>query len=791
MISTHTLRTLAAALALGSLAACGGGGGETSGSGVATPSSGTELAASKAVTVAATSGSSIVVRARASLAGGIGANMVVRADGQVIGSVIVSNTAAYQDYVFSAPTALTAGSGVDVVFTNDGVTVVNGVRTEDRNLFVESITVDGRAPLASNASGVTIDKGAGNAAFDGIDVIPGQSVIPWNAALRYVLPASYGSGHSLTVNASATLVGGVGAAMTVRVDGAVVGQATVGNVGQTQPYVFTLAQAPAAGAVIDVAFTNDAVTVVNGVRTEDRNLIVQSIAIDAGTPILATASNVKVDKGSGAAAFDGIDVIPGQAGLWWNAAQRYTLGGGTPPLNPVQIENAKTAADGVSTDWQIQDAELANGEITGYASATSVNRGASIDFLISVAQPSASPTYTIDIFRMGWYGGQGGRRIAGPISRTSSKQASCPTVDTKLHTVECNWKVSYTFQVPSSATDPTVAMSGVYLVKIKTSAGKAAYMTFVVRDDSRSGDILFHTASNTYHAYNPWGGYSLYTTPTTARMLSFNRPYGGPYGSASAGQLMDYELPTVRFLERNGYDVLYQSNIDTHRNGARLLQFKTFLSAGHDEYWTLAMRNNIEAARDAGKNMVFLGANTGYWAVRLEPDAQGRADRRMVGYKYWAAAEDPKYPGPESTTMWREYPLDRPEASLLGVQYQDDPVDGDIVMTGNCPTWMCQGTGLVAGSRLPGLLGYEVDVIAPSSPANLIELAHSPYTTLDGANSGVSSMGYYVHSSGAQVFATGSMQWAWGLDAYSDHPERVNPAAQQLTKNVLDRFVGR
>jgi hypothetical protein len=94
------------------------------------------------------------------------------------------------------------------------------------------------------------------------------------------------------------------------------------------------------------------------------------------------------------------------------------------------------------------------------------------------------------------------------------------------------------------------------------------------------------------------------------------------------------------------------------------------------------------------------------------------------------------------------------------------------------------------------MLGYEVDRVDPvSSPANIKILASSPYEVCVDAQCSrretrYANMTYYTAASGAGVFATGTMQWNWGLDDFGPWGDRVNPAVQQMTRNVLDNFVG-
>jgi len=122
--------------------------------------------------------------------------------------------------------------------------------------------------------------------------------------------------------------------------------------------------------------------------------------------------------------------------------------------------------------------------------------------------------------------------------------------------------------------------------------------------------------------------------------------------------------PLIRWLEKSGYDVAYSSNLDTHQNGARLLDFKGFLSPAHDEYWSKEMYDAAEGARNAGVNLAFFGANSIYFQVRFEDSAVG-ADRIMVSYKDdW---RDPTPNPADKTTNWRL--VNRPEQGLLGVQF--------------------------------------------------------------------------------------------------------------------------
>jgi len=195
---------VASCLGLSLLAGCGGGGSPDTEAAAATTEAVTLANQPSPVADAATAGPTeqaqavavpqLTVRALGALAGGVAPIMQVRVDGAVVGSVSVL-AGGLADYRFAAPT-LKPGSQVDVVFTNDAM-----VNSEDRNLFVGWLT-DGSATVWPTSTGVTLDRGAGAAAFDGKDVIAGQAGLYWNGALRLRWPAATAVASSATAYAA-------------------------------------------------------------------------------------------------------------------------------------------------------------------------------------------------------------------------------------------------------------------------------------------------------------------------------------------------------------------------------------------------------------------------------------------------------------------------------------------------------------------------------------------------------------------------------------------------------------
>lgn len=481
---------------------------------------------------------------------------------------------------------------------------------------------------------------------------------------------------------------------------------------------------------------------------------------------------------------------------------------GAAAQNVIQTENARPG----TTDWQITYLSE-NHEIEGYASLTSVNRGGNITFYVNTAEPS----FQLQIFRLGWYGGLGGRNIGvdglGSSVTLPGKVQPVPVPDPVTGLIECAWSPSYTLNIPNNA-DPTVWPSGIYVAKLTgLTSTLQRYIIFAVRDDARAADYLFQSSVSTFQAYNNWGGKSLYdfNSPTGhAWKVSFNRPYDEAYGTPDgAGQFISgFEYNMVRFLEKEGYDVTYATNVDLHENPNILNNHKAFLSVGHDEYWDWNERSTVTAARDRGVGLGFFSANTSYWQTRFEASTvDGAPDRTLVCYKYDALTNDPYNRDANHrndylvTTQWRLAPVNRPEGALIGVQSMDTPnggIAGDIVITAaSNPLFTIAPTGAVNGDHLTNILGYEVDrFVTGVSPSTIQLLAHSPFTQANDPNTYYSDMTVYQAPSGAMVFGAGTMEIPWGIDDYIDfandpglHVTGNQPIAQQFTRNVLARLI--
>ncbi|GMV50270.1 MAG: hypothetical protein UZ03_NOB001000679 [Nitrospira sp. OLB3] len=471
--------------------------------------------------------------------------------------------------------------------------------------------------------------------------------------------------------------------------------------------------------------------------------------------------------------------------------------------SPITRENARPG----TAEWVLTDP--ADHEVEGYASATSIQRGDILRLFVS----STDPRVWLTIYRMGWYGGTGARLVQGGIVIPGARQP-VPSPDPVTGLIECDWQESY--RLSTSSKDQLEWLSGVYLIKLTAQpSGKQSYIIFVVREDNRTSDFLFQSSVTTFQAYNNWGGKSTYPSNSVgerwARKVSFNRPYAmsqHPRGvsGTGAGEFLTalsihptrtispagWEYNMVRWLEREGYDVTYSTNLDTHRRPDFWKGHKAWLSVGHDEYWSLEMRRHVEDARDHGVGLGFFSANTCYWQIRLEPSVlTGEPDRTMVSYKEVAPTEDPFALDADPTNdhlitvQWRDPPVNRPEQALVGVMFETVPVEGDILIT--LPSHaLFRGIDLSPDRRLHGLLGYEIDRAFPNGPPGLTILAHSPYHK-DGQEV-FGDMTLYHTAGGTPVFAAGTIQWSWGLDDYNApqlRTARASEPVRQITRNVL------
>lgn len=433
--------------------------------------------------------------------------------------------------------------------------------------------------------------------------------------------------------------------------------------------------------------------------------------------------------------------------------------------------------------------------IEGYASRSSVRGGDALEFFVST--DPATP-FTIDIYRLGYYRGKGGRHMLRLGPYNGKPQPTPPVGEKRLR--ECHWEPCTTLFVPKDWP------SGVYLGKLSAAKHRyQSYIVFIVRDD-RTADFVFQCSDHTWQAYNQWpDGYSLYTNDRKDKKplvsgvrASFDRPYGkyvqifdNPLSQGS-GEFLLWEFPLAFWMEQHGYDVTYCSNGDVAADRKCLTRAKTFLSVGHDEYWARAQYDHAMAAVKAGVNIAFLSGNTCCFVLDVTPSSKGVGNRVIERVGRYGGIRPKEHP-------WMEdLPVEAPnEATLIGAQTVT-PFNGsgDWVVT-RPEHWLFAGTKMKKGDRIPGLVGWEFHG-EPADIAGLEVVAEGVTYTGDDKESHYTAT-IYPGPKGNFVFNASTIFWAQGLSQPPGHmppishhgrPHGPDERVQRITTNLFERFKG-
>ena len=514
---------------------------------------------------------------------------------------------------------------------------------------------------------------------------------------------------------------------------------------------------------------------------------------------------------------------------WTFTTAAGSSGGCSAPANPIVAENCLTGNP--SSDWDIPGGGVGDTTLQGFATDISVNKGTRVTFKIK----STASAYHLDIYRMGYYAGNGARRVAANVQPTATLPQSQPAClgDAATKLLDCgNWSESAHWDVPASAT------SGIYFAKLVSASGGSSHIFFIVRDDSSHSDILFQTSDETWQAYNNYGDNSpvndaslygccgsQFDETNRGYKVSYNRPFATRSMESGVSWVFNAEYPMVRFLEANGYDVAYFTGVDAARFGNLIGNHRIYMPVGHDEYWSGPQRANVEAARNAGVNLAFFTGNGIFWKTRWENSIDGSNTpyRTLVGYKETHANRviDPQDP-PTTTASWRDLRFGtggslssadggRPENALMGTIFMVNgpriPPDSLNVPAADGKMRFWRNTSIAAQSAgqvatLPaGTLGFEWDVDADNGfrPPGLVRMSTTivnmsndyllDFGSTYGAGTANHALTLYKHPSGAIVFGAGTVQWSWGLDSHHDAPDYAAPAPdpsmRQATVNLL------
>jgi len=459
-----------------------------------------------------------------------------------------------------------------------------------------------------------------------------------------------------------------------------------------------------------------------------------------------------------------------------------------------------------TTAWRLRGPSadvggVTRGDVTGYVAKQAVAVGQTERVYVSA--PGAR-TVRIRIFRMGWYGGTGGREVLVSAGLRVVPQPPCAhSFATGL--TQCAWHPTLTFVVPSAL--PT----GVYIAKLSARTGQSDCLFVVLA--ARPQPLLVQVPTSTYEAYNAWGGDSLYpggadrvriTGTTQGVEVSYQRPYDSITG---AGQFFARDVAMIRFLERYDYPVSYTTSESVDEDPGQLTGHRALIDFGHSEYWSERQAAAFARARNEGTSLLFLGSDTMAWRVRYDRASSGAGDRgapdqTIVAYKQFAAL-DPDHHRPTG-------PFPNGGATLTGSAYLGcitprlrtlgPPTYWYYPWTpepGLRPSWLYAHTRIRSSTELFGIVGYELDTTTVASPrgTHVVGAGYAPCMGVEAGeprpdrDDDVAQTTIYTARSGAIVFNTGTLGWELGLEpvpsASPNAPRKPNPLVVAITRNLL------
>ena len=413
----------------------------------------------------------------------------------------------------------------------------------------------------------------------------------------------------------------------------------------------------------------------------------------------------------------------------------------------------------------------------GYASRLS----ASPDDNIAFRMTTFARTYDVEFRRVG----KTAARI-GELKGLRGRTQACPE---RAWENGCDWESDFFWIVPEET------RSWIYTAEFTDEKGVRCHVPFVVKPYfHRKGDVAALASTNTWNAYNGWGGRSAYSEPQP-RMLSLDRPMptASPEGEGRS-HLLRAEMWILDWMEESGYAVDVYSDVDLHRGWDWLADYGALVINTHSEYWSEPMRDHLDAYLDAGGSLLYLSGNGVYWKVTWDSTCR-LMECRKDG--------KPHYQNGEEGGLWRN--LGRPEHSVLGVGYvRPGYMTFSPYRVETASHWAFDGLGLKDGDLIGengvnggGASGWEADQVRDEwSPEDVQVLARGinpldfmpdgesavyPDEAYDWDGSGGAHMTCYDHPGGGGVFSVGSIAFGGSLI--------VDPFLQGTVRNVLNRFL--
>lgn len=403
------------------------------------------------------------------------------------------------------------------------------------------------------------------------------------------------------------------------------------------------------------------------------------------------------------------------------------------------------------------------GKTCGYSDKLSVLPGEKLDLMIS----TKAETFFIEFIRVG--------KDLQKIHEINNIPGTYQSIETKFPSAfGCKWESTYKYNIPDNIS------SGCYLIKlIGNGTNDISFIPVIVKPKKVENHIAVIASTNTWHAYNSWGGqnfYINYTSFPSKYILNTQRPFDLYLRNPVEDKCQitrDHLLVGERFvwawLEREGFGYDLYSDQDLHSQK----EFRNFLSkykiiviSTHNEYWSSTMIGNLREFIKNGGNVISLSGNTMYKEVEFLGQ-----DLIVLDGAYF------RHQGFN-------------EETILGTAHDlrgfDTWAPYKVVQSNH---WVFEGTNLKDGDLIgsdglnvspkgkAGASGWETDKIYPNSPENIILLAKGINSRGGGADITI-----YQESGGGNVFSVGSITFGGSL--------LVDEKISHITKNVINRFLG-
>lgn len=450
---------------------------------------------------------------------------------------------------------------------------------------------------------------------------------------------------------------------------------------------------------------------------------------------------------------------------------------------PAPIKNIVTKLVQRHNKFSLWNDDVQHRLVWGYVDRHSIKPGETFNVLLST-DPVDKPQHGhIEIFRVGFYGHTDRMKVWTSESLAIQEHPVAFTASA----IGPGWPI-YVSNVPT-----TTWTSGYYTIDFVDLEGNCdkdiAYL--IVSPGQLNGDILVKLSTNTYQAYNSWGGSSLYLSQNFehhSNIVAFDRP--------TRSQFFNWEYYYVLWLEELAKElnlsVHYVTDFDIHMNSEYTEQYPLFISVGHDEYWSKEEFSNIHhRIFDIGKNTLFLGANTAFNQIRfvdvnstLSTSFEGR---QMVFYRHNVDPISVKRTQDPILDLTGRFSKNnrRSEIMLTGVTFESwFPYDGKTsypfhVAIDPLTHPLFEGTGYTVGLSIGNILGYEWDNTDPSPqkdrfwdegrakipflPKEKLVVLFSGEPIDAKGKRGKAEAVYFISDAGAKVFSSGTIQWPWGL----------------------------